>query len=118
MISVDSPDPIKEYKTLIAELKAYDPDLLSKQRVVTLTKTDLMEPKSVIKLQKKMEKALKGQEIMTISSVAHVGLEELNERIWQALQVWAAWKIHRPKKRIRPDNDIIRLLLATQNPQK
>ena len=87
MISVDSPDPIKEYRTLIAELKAYDPDLLTKQRVVTLTKTDLLEPKDVLKLQKKMAKALKGQEVMTISSVAHLGLEELNERIWQALQI-------------------------------
>jgi GTPase len=87
MIAVDSPDPVKEYKTLLAELKAYNPELLAKERLVTLTKTDLMEAKELAKLQKKMEKALKGQEIMTISSAANVGLEALNDRIWQALQV-------------------------------
>jgi GTPase len=86
MIAADSPDPVGEYKTLVNELEAFNPDLLDKKRLVTITKSDLLDAKSLEKLQKKLQKALKGQEIMTISSVANVGLEELNDHIWQALQ--------------------------------
>jgi GTP-binding protein len=85
LIAADSPDPVGEYKTLINELEAYNPELLDKTRLVTLTKSDLLDAKSLEKLQKKLQKSLKGQEVMTISSVAQTGLEALNDRIWQAL---------------------------------
>jgi GTP-binding protein len=85
LIAADSPNPVGEYKTLINELEAYNPELLDKTRLVTLTKSDLLDAKSLEKLQKKLQKSLKGQEVMTISSVAQTGLEALNDRIWQAL---------------------------------
>lgn len=87
MIAADSPDPIGEYKTLIAELEAYNPELLEKQHVVTLTKSDLLDGKAMEKLRKKMQKALKTVEVLVISAVANQGIEELNDRIWQALQM-------------------------------
>jgi GTPase Era involved in 16S rRNA processing len=46
----------------------------------------LMNDKELEKLRKKLQKSLKGQEILSISSVAQVGLEELNDHIWAALQ--------------------------------
>jgi GTPase len=86
MIAADSPDPIQEYVTLMAELEAYNPELLDKTHLVTLTKSDLLEPKDLEKLRKKIQKKLPNEEILTISAVAGVGIEALNDRIWQALQ--------------------------------
>ncbi len=87
MIAADSTDPVGEYKTLLNELEAFNPELLEKTRIITLTKSDLMDAKELSKLQKKMEKSAKGHEVLAISSVAQVGLDELNDKIWQALQL-------------------------------
>ena len=43
MIPADSNDITQEYKTLNNELKKYNPDLLDKERVIALTKCDLLD---------------------------------------------------------------------------
>src|SRR5574343_1319826 len=43
MVSCDSPDIVEEYKILLNELKLYNPDLLKKDRVLAITKSDLMD---------------------------------------------------------------------------
>ncbi len=58
-ISSESPDPIKDYKTIRAELGAYNKELLEKPERIFLTKSDLSTPaeiKEKIKLLKKFDK--------------------------------------------------------------
>ncbi len=44
-ISVESDDVIRDYQTINSELKNYNPILLTKKRIILLTKTDLVDQK-------------------------------------------------------------------------
>ncbi len=81
MISVDSPDIRKEYETLLSELRNYNPDLLDKERVLALTKADLIDRE----LEKEMEADLPGIPYVFISSVAQKGLQKLKDLLWKYL---------------------------------
>ena len=85
MIACDSESIVKEYKILMNELAEYNPELLEKETLIVLTKTDLLEEKELKTLLTKLKRAWKGKEILPISAVAHIGLEKLNDRIWEAL---------------------------------
>jgi GTP-binding protein len=85
LIGADSPDPLAEYGTLIHELEAYNPDLLTKRIIIVITKSDLLDPQEVEDILKRMGQALPKLGIVSISAIANVGLEQLNDRIWEAL---------------------------------
>lgn len=72
----------KEYKILLEELRAYNPELLDKQRVLVITKLDLLDEVSRKKLAKSIPKELP---FVFISSVAQQGLDELKDLIWRTL---------------------------------
>jgi len=81
MISVE--DDIKAcYKTLLNELKMYNPELLDKQRVLAVTKCDLADET----IEKEIKKTLpKGIPAVFISSVSGEGLPKLKDKLWEAL---------------------------------
>jgi GTP-binding protein len=85
MVGCDSLDMLGEYKTLLNELKAYDPELLEKDMIIALTKTDLVDDKTLKGLLADLKKVAKGKQILPISAVAQTGLEPLNDAIWKAL---------------------------------
>lgn len=85
MVAADSPDPVAEYHTLLHELEAYDSALLEKKRLLAITKVDLMDQKAMKDLELKMQKSLPGQEMLPISSITRIGLDKLNDRMWELL---------------------------------
>jgi GTP-binding protein len=71
-----------EYKILLHELTAYNPELLDKPRLLAVTKSDLLDEE----LQNEMEKELpKDIKHIFISSVAQKGIAPLKDLIWQAI---------------------------------
>ena len=71
------------YKTLLKELKMYNPELLDKQRVLAVTKCDLIDAE----LEKEIEKTLpKKIPHIFISSASGEGLDKLKDALWKALQ--------------------------------
>src|SRR5215471_3354371 len=74
LIPADSPDHRKEFEILVKELENYNPELLHKQFVLAISKSDLLDDE----LMKAIEKELP-QEIphVFISSVIGKGLNEL-----------------------------------------
>ena len=82
MVAADEPDVMKGYKILLNELEEYNPELLVKDRVLAITKMDLIDDKQKAKIEKKIPADLPH---VFISSVAHLGLEELKEELWKAL---------------------------------
>ncbi|MDD7009954.1 MAG: GTPase ObgE, partial [Candidatus Cryptobacteroides sp.] len=83
MVSVEEDDILGAYKTLLNELKLYNPELLTKQRVLAITKCDLID-KSIEKeiaphLPRKIPHVF-------ISSSTSQGIEELKNVLWKALQ--------------------------------
>ncbi len=72
----------KEYKILLKELEQYNPELLTKARVLAISKTDTAEvkPATITRLSKKL-----GIPVLPISSVARQGLNELKDVLWTEL---------------------------------
>lgn len=81
MVPADSPDIPKEYDVLIKELTAYNPELLDKDRLLAITKSDLLDDE----LKQEMEAEMPPVEHVFISSVAQSGLSELKDKIWSKL---------------------------------
>jgi GTP-binding protein len=81
MVPADSPDIHKEYKILLNELKQYNPELLHKERILAITKSDMTDDE----LRSAMEKDLPKIPYVFISSVAQQGLDKLKDLIWKRL---------------------------------
>lgn len=84
MIPVTSEDVVGEYTTLLGELESFNARMLEKPRAVALTKMDLIPPDERTQATEEIRQALdKEIEMMAISSVAHLGLEELRMHLWE-----------------------------------
>jgi len=81
MIPCDTPDIKKEYDILLNELQQYNPELLYKQRILAITKSDMLDDE----LKEAMSKDLPDIPSLFISSVAQQGLVELKDMIWAIL---------------------------------
>jgi GTP-binding protein len=82
LIPADSKDIKEEYKILVNELKKYNPELLDKQRLLAISKSDLLDDE----LEKAIKKELpKNLPTIFISSHSQKGLNELKDLIWKAL---------------------------------
>ncbi|MCP4312171.1 MAG: GTPase ObgE [Bacteroidetes bacterium] len=81
MVPADSNDIGKEYQILLSELEKYNPELLDKQRLLVITKSDLLDEE----LKEEIEKELPEIRSHFISSVANLGLVTLNDIIWKLL---------------------------------
>ena len=81
MIPADSDDIGKEYKILLNELKLFNPELLHKERILAITKSDMLDEELMNSLKKELPKIPS----IFISSVAQIGLVELKELIWKHL---------------------------------
>ena len=83
MISCEEDDIAGSYRTLLKELEEYNPELLSKQRVLAITKCDLIDEE----LQKAIRPHLPRKiPHVFISSASGEGLDKLKDELWQALQ--------------------------------
>lgn len=82
LVSADSENPAKEYKTLLKELKLYNPELLDKKRILGISKCDLVDEKQITKIKKKIPADLP---YVFFSSFANIGIDELKDLIWNSL---------------------------------
>jgi GTP-binding protein len=82
LISADSPNIQKEYDILLNELKQHNPELLDKNRLLAISKSDLLDDELKAEIIKELPKGIK---TLFISSVAKQGLMELKDTLWQML---------------------------------
>lgn len=81
MIPADSDDIKKEYDVLLNELKQYNPELLHKERLLAITKSDMLDDELISDLKKELPKI----PFVFISAIAQNGLVELKDLIWKHL---------------------------------
>ena len=82
MVSAEEDDIKTSYETLLNELKEYNPELLDKDRVLAVTKCDLIDKD----IEKEIEPSLpEGIPHVFISSISGEGIKELKDMLWSAL---------------------------------
>ena len=82
LIPADSDDIKKEYDILVNELRQHNPELLDKQRLLAISKSDMLDDE----LKQEIANDLpEGVEALFISSVAQMGLTELKDKLWKYL---------------------------------
>jgi len=81
MVPADSKDIHQEYKVLLRELEKYNPEMLDKQRVLAISKSDFLDDE----LKEEIRKDLPEVPWMFLSSIAGHGVTELKDRIWKEL---------------------------------
>ena len=85
LIPADSPDISKEYDILLNELRKYNPELLDKQRLVAISKSDLLDEELMEEMDQELKRDLKDISYIFISSVTTLGLQQLKDRLWLLL---------------------------------
>ena len=84
LIPVDAPDIKKQYEILLDELRRYNPELLDKERLLALTKSDMLDDELKSEMKKELDQQLSIPYIF-ISSIAQLGLQELKDQLWEML---------------------------------
>jgi Predicted GTPase len=85
LISAESKNFFKTFKILNQELNNYNPELNDKEKVLVISKCDIVEPKSFSKFKKDVMSSIKDFKIHFISSVSMQGIQELKDILWQKL---------------------------------
>jgi obg family GTPase cgtA len=86
LIPADSKNIIDEYHILLNELKKYNPQLLDKERIIAISKTDMLDDELQNAIEKEIQNANLDIPYLFISSVAQKGLVELKDKLWHLLQ--------------------------------
>ncbi len=85
LIPADSNDISKEYEILLDELRRYNPELLDKERLVAISKSDMLDEELMNEMRVELDTDLKDVPYMFISSVAQQGIQKLKDRLWAML---------------------------------
>ena len=81
MVPADSNDINKDYEILLGELTAYNPELLDKERVLAVSKSDMLDDE----LKSKIRTQLPAIPYIFISSITGEGIKELKDVLWKTL---------------------------------
>ena len=83
MVSCEQLEIAKEYRVLLKELEKYNPELLDKQRILAVTKCDIIDEE----MQKQLRRRLpKGVETVFISAVTGMNIDQLKDLIFEKLE--------------------------------
>lgn len=82
MIPADCDNIKKEYEILLNELQQYNPELTEKQRILAITKCDMLDNDLIKELEKELPTELPS---VCISSLSRLHLTELKDLIWKTL---------------------------------
>lgn len=83
MVSVEEENIADGYRTLLNELELYNPELLTKQRVLAITKCDLIDKEIEEQMRPSIPESVP---YVFISSSTGEGLDKLKDALWKALQ--------------------------------
>lgn len=84
LIPADAPDIRKQYDILLDELRRYNPEMLDKERVIAISKCDMLDDELKAELKELLDNELPIPYLF-ISSVAQQGITELKDVLWKML---------------------------------
>ncbi len=83
MIPADSDNLKNDYEVLLGELTQYNPELLDKQRLLAVTKCDMLDEELIEQMRSELPE---GVPSIFISSVTGLNITQLKDMLWAALQ--------------------------------
>lgn len=86
LIPADSKDIIAEYHILLNELKEYNPELLDKDRLIAISKADMLDDELTEAIRQEVTAGLGDTPFLFISSVAGKGIQQLKDKLWEMIQ--------------------------------
>lgn len=109
MVPADTDNILRDYEVLLHELEVYNPELIQKQRLLAITKADLLDEELMQMLENELPADLPH---LFISSVTGFHLTQLKDMLWQLLdtsdrlQAHSAAIVHRDKDLTRLPNEL------------
>ncbi len=87
LVPATSEDIEKEYNILLSELEKYNPQLLTKARLLAISKCDVLTDEELAKIQKQADKLTKKLElpVLLFSSISGMGINQLKDALWEEL---------------------------------
>jgi len=82
MVSADSDNINKDYHTLLHELEKFSPELMYKERLLAITKSDILDDELETAIQAELEVDC---EVLFISSVSGKGIQALKDKLWSMM---------------------------------
>ena len=113
MVPGDTDDIKREYEILLNELAQFNPEMLDKQRVLAITKCDLIDEELMSMLEPNLPSDIPH---VFISGVSGLGLQQLKDILWKELnsesnKLDATWKtehiVHRSKDAGELHNELV-----------
>lgn len=86
LIPADAEDIKKQYDILLDELRRYNPEMLDKDRIIAISKCDMLDDELKAELKTELDNELPIPYLF-ISSVAQQGITELKDVLWKMLNV-------------------------------
>jgi GTPase len=82
LIPADSNDHAKEFDILVNELREYNPEMLQKDFIIAISKSDMLDEELKTEISKQMPAGIPH---LFISSVTQQGLQELKDLLWKTM---------------------------------
>ncbi|MEI6950685.1 GTPase ObgE [Paraflavisolibacter sp. H34] len=82
LIPADSKDHRQEFEILVSELEQFNPELLHKQFIIAVSKSDMLDEELMEEIKKELPEGIPH---VFISSVTNKNLQELKDLLWKAL---------------------------------
>ncbi|TXG34563.1 GTPase ObgE [Seonamhaeicola maritimus] len=84
LIPADADDIKKQYDILLDELRRYNPEMLDKERLIAISKSDMLDDELKAELKEELDNELPIPYLF-ISSVAQQGIQPLKDALWKML---------------------------------
>lgn len=112
MVPADADDIKKQYEILLEELRRFNPQLVDKQRVLAISKSDMLDDELIAEIRPTLPTDLP---VVFISSVSGMGITELKDALWKAItddanRIEVSPITHRPldgNHRVREEDEFI-----------
>lgn len=85
LIPADS-NILEQYHILLNELKAYNPELLDKERIIAISKSDMLDDELQIAIDTEIKGKFGGTPYLFISAVSGKGITQLKDMLWDILK--------------------------------
>lgn len=85
LVPADSADISGEYNILLDELRKYNPELMDKQKLLAISKCDMLDGELMAEMRDLLREELPDTDPIFISSVSGLGVARLKDRLWELL---------------------------------